>query len=116
MNKLSNEMRRQGSRLEVVYLPDINARRLIGVDLVLFDAFANFEEAVQKAIVAVRLHSLVPLVLLTGDYASDQLIDALRSGIDAIWSSQTPSDLLLARCNALLRRWRLSAEYRRNRK
>ncbi len=110
MKDLSTEMRLRGLRLEVVRLQEMNARRLIGVDLVLFDAFDNFEEALQKAIVAIRLHSRVPLVMVTSNYTSDQLINALRSGVDAIWSSLTPFDLLLARCNALLRRWRLSTE------
>jgi DNA-binding response OmpR family regulator len=41
---------------------------------------------------------------VTNRCSIDQLVDALTSGVDAIWSLEAPTDVLMARCKALLRR------------
>lgn len=108
VQQLSLEMHRHGLRFETTSLDELPSRPLAGVDLVLLDAFEDFENVIQIAAIRVRLKSRVPLVLLTRDYTSEQLVLALKSGVDAILSCQTPPDLILARCNAMIRRWRLS--------
>lgn len=107
--ELYRQMRRQGIEVCWSTLPEISVQMLKGVDMVLIDAFDDFDRIVQMAAVHIRIKSRVPLVLLTWDHSSQQLVLALRSGIDAILSCQTPPDLLMARCNALLRRWRASS-------
>lgn len=107
--ELYQQMRRQGIEVRWSTLPALTVQLLNGVDMVLIDAFDDFDSIVQMAAVRVRIKSRVPLVLLTQDYSSEQLVLALRSGIDALLSCQTPPDLLMARCNALLRRWRANS-------
>jgi DNA-binding response OmpR family regulator len=110
--ELYRQMRQQGIEVRWNTLAEITVPLLKGVDMVLIDAFDDFDSIVQMAAIRVRIKSRVPLVLLTQDYSSEQLVLALRSGVDAILSCQTPSDLLMARCNALLRRWRASSSAR----
>lgn len=111
-SELYQQMRQQGIEVRWSTLPELTVQLLNGIDMVLIDAFDNFDSIVQMAAIRVRIKSRVPLVMLTQEHSSEQLVLALRSGIDAILSCQTPPDLLMARCNALLRRWRASSSTR----
>ncbi|MCB0113141.1 MAG: hypothetical protein KDD84_03605, partial [Caldilineaceae bacterium] len=105
---------RQHIRVRWSSLDSLPHESLDGVDLVLIDAFVDFESTVQMAAARLRIKSRMPLVMLTQAYSSEQLVLALRSGIDAILSYDTSPALLMAHCNALLRRWRtgLAAQHR----
>ncbi|MBI1297621.1 hypothetical protein GC175_22000 [bacterium] len=111
-SELYRQLRQQGIEVRWSTLPELTVQLLNGVDMVLINAFDDFDSIVQMAAIRVRIRSRVPLVLLTQNYSSEQLVLALRSGIDAILSYQTPPDLLMARCNALLRRWRANSSTR----
>ncbi|MGB5052365.1 MAG: hypothetical protein WBO46_25670 [Caldilineaceae bacterium] len=71
----------------------------------MLDAFESLEGSIETIVARIRFESRVPLIMLTDGYSTEQLVTALTAGADAIWSLNTPVELLLARCKALLRRW-----------
>jgi len=104
---LYRHMQAQGLALKVVDAFEVSTADLLHADLVLLDAFdsqslgGSFETIVAR----IRFESRVPLIMLTDGYSTEQLVTALTAGADAIWSVNTPIELLLVRCHALLRRW-----------
>jgi len=103
--ELYRQMQSQGVTLTIVDAFDVTADELLRADLVLLDAFDSLEGSIETVVARVRFESRVPLVMLTNGYSSEQLVTALTAGADGIWSHNTPFELLLARCKALLRRW-----------
>jgi DNA-binding response OmpR family regulator len=53
----------------------------------------------------VRSKSKAPLIILTDNATLDWSLLALREGADAIFTMNTPDEIIFARSNALLRRW-----------
>ncbi len=78
-------------------------------DLILFECFDPIESEMKAAVDRIRVYSRAPLLLLTDDQAATWTVDALHAGADAIFTASTPNEVILARCNALLRRWLASA-------
>ena len=103
--ELYRRMQAQGLALTIVDAFDVTADELLSADLVLLDAFDSLEGSIEMVVARIRFESRVPLIMLTSGYSSEQLVTALTVGADGIWSLNTPVELLLARCNALLRRW-----------
>ena len=97
---LYHQMQDHGLVLTVVDAFDVTS-----ADLVLLDALDSVEGSVETIVARIRFESRVPLIMLTDGFSSEQLVIALTAGADAIWSLNTPVELLLARSNALLRRW-----------
>lgn len=104
--ELANQMRTQGVTLTIVDAFEVSSDELLRADLILLDAFDSLEGSIEMVVARVRFESRVPLIMLTNGYSSEQLVGALTAGADAIWSQHTPIELLVARCKALLRRWR----------
>lgn len=102
---LYRRMQGHGLLLTIVDAFDVTSAELTGADLVLLDAFDSVEGSVDTVVARIRFESRVPLIMLTDGYSSEQLVTALTAGADAIWSLNTPVELLLVRCKALLRRW-----------
>lgn len=98
-------MQNQGLSLSVVDAFDVTSAQLQNADLVLLDASDSVEGSVDTIVARIRFESKVPLVMLTDGYSTEQLVTALTAGADAIWSLNTPLEVLLVRCKALLRRW-----------
>lgn len=103
--QVQNKIRFQGVHLEVVDALGVSSDQLARADLILLEAFDRFDGMIETVLADIRLESRVPLVILTNDYSTDQLITALAAGADAIWDINAPQEILLARCKALLRRW-----------
>ena len=103
--ELYRRMQAQGVALTIVDAFDVTEDELLKADLVLLDAFDSLDGSIETVVARIRFASRVPLIMLTNGYSSEQLVTALTAGVDAIWSLNTPVELLLARCNALLRRW-----------
>jgi len=78
-------------------------------DLILFEYFDHIESEIKAVISQIRLASRAPLMMLTDDQSVAWTVDALNAGADAIFTINTPDEVILARCNALLRRWLASA-------
>ncbi|MBX3050855.1 MAG: hypothetical protein KF753_05240 [Caldilineaceae bacterium] len=102
---LRRQMQEQGLDLTVVDAFDVTTTDLLKADLILLDAFESLEGSIETIVARIRFESRVPLIMLTDGYSTEQLVTALTAGADAIWSLNTPVELLLARCKALLRRW-----------
>ena len=98
-------MTQQGLDLVVADALTVSTEELESADLVLLDAFDKVDGTVETVVARIRVESRVPLIMLTEGYSTEQLINALSAGADAIWSLNTPVDVLIVRCRALLRRW-----------
>ncbi|MBX3014325.1 MAG: response regulator transcription factor [Caldilineaceae bacterium] len=74
-------------------------------DLILFDSCTMTEQEMVRFLFKIRLFTQTPLIILTDNYTLDWAVSALRAGADAIFTINMPDDVILARSNALLRRW-----------
>ena len=102
---LYHHMQEQGLFLSVADIFEISSTDISRADLVLLDAFGSVDGSIETVVARIRFESKVPLIMLTDGSSIEQLVTALTAGADAIWSLNTPVEVLLARCKALLRRW-----------
>ncbi len=79
--------------------------QILGFDLILMEYFDHLESEMSAALSKIRTESRAPLMMLTDGQTPDWSVNALKAGADAIFNLNTPEDIILARCNALLRRW-----------
>ena len=79
--------------------------RILRSDLILFESYGRISYKTHNTLGNIRNRSRAPLVLLTDDQPVEWYINAIRAGADAILPLSTSNDIILARCNALLRRW-----------
>ncbi len=73
--------------------------------LIMLECVDAVEQEMLQQLDSVRSHSKAPLVVLTDNTTLDWSLLALREGADAIFTLNTPDEIILARSNALLRRW-----------
>jgi DNA-binding response OmpR family regulator len=99
-------MQRKYLQVDAISISELRNHQLADVDLVLLEAFEQIEELAHTAVISIRFKSRVPLVVLTNNFSSSELVSTLLAGVDAIWFAQYSVPVLLARCNAMLRRWR----------
>src|SRR5690606_34608278 len=102
---IENKLREHGLVVEVTCLEEVSSDQLAAADLVMFNAFEQLEGILETVVKRVRLESRVPLIMVTNGHSTEQLVVALMAGVDAIWSLHTSTDVLVARCKAVLRRW-----------
>jgi hypothetical protein len=74
-------------------------------DLIILECVEISEAVMLVQLNSIREVSQAPLIVLTDNYTLDWSLRALREGADAIFTLNTPDDVILARSNALLRRW-----------
>jgi len=86
---------------------DVPLEQILCFDLIVLESLGYTEADLPGLLQRIRLGSRAPLVLLDKTLSVESRIDALRAGADAILPLTTSSDVILARCMALLRRWRL---------
>lgn len=98
-------MMRHGIHVTIADAFDVSSDELERADLILLDAYSKVNGIVETIVSRIRFESQAPLIMLTSGFDADQLINALTAGADAIWSLNTPVDILVVRCRALLRRW-----------
>jgi len=77
-------------------------------DLILFECFEIVEQEMMNFLLKLRFFTQAPLIILTDNYALDWSIWALRGGADAVFTVNMPDEVIVARSNALLRRWIVS--------
>lgn len=77
-------------------------------DLILIEAREELTSKQWQALGWIRVGSLAPVVILTGDKPSDEAVSTIVSvaGADAVISLQLATDVIAAHCQALIRRWR----------
>ena len=74
-------------------------------ELIMLECVDVYEQEMLIRLDFVRQGSRAPLIVLTDNHTLDWSLLALREGADAIFTLNTPDDVIVARSNALLRRW-----------
>lgn len=74
-------------------------------DLIMLECVEIVENVMLTHLGSIRELSQAPLIVLTDNYTLDWSLRALCEGADAIFTLNTPDDIIVARSNALLRRW-----------
>lgn len=77
----------------------------LNCDLILLECLDTFEQEMMRILLKIRMFNQSPLIVLTDNHALDWSICALRGGADAIFTVNMPDEVIIARSNALLRRW-----------
>jgi hypothetical protein len=80
----------------------------LNCDLILLECLNTREQEMMKILLKIRLFNQAPLIVLTDNHALEWSICALHGGADAIFTVNMPDEVIIARSNALLRRWLLS--------
>lgn len=80
--------------------------QLVGCDLILFEAFGPMSPEQNATLISIRTTSTAPLVLLIGSARPDRTINGILAGADAVMPFNTATDVFVAHCRALVRRWR----------
>lgn len=76
--------------------------------LIMLECIEIIELEMLARLEQIRAQSNAPLVVLTDNSTLDWSLLALREGADAIFTMNTPDEVILARSVALLRRWGMS--------
>jgi len=77
----------------------------VACDLIMLECFDIVEQEMINFLLKLRFFTQSPLVILTDNYTLDWSIWALRCGADAVFTVNMPDEVIVARSNALLRRW-----------
>jgi len=77
----------------------------MGCALIILECVDMIEQEMLSRLDHLRAHSNAPLIVLTDNATLDWSLLALREGADAIFTLNTPDEVILARSTALLRRW-----------
>ena len=81
-------------------------KQLAGCDLILFEALGPINNEQEAALHWLRAGNYAPVVMLTTGIRSEQAIDGLIAGADAVIPLTTSHEVIVAHCQALMRRWR----------
>jgi DNA-binding response OmpR family regulator len=103
---LQQKLTERGLQLAFVNINEEDFTQIRNIDLILVEAFGHFREDLTSLMTQVRTHSHAPVIIVTDNQTLDWASTAITAGADAIVPSATPDEVILARCNALLRRWR----------
>jgi DNA-binding response OmpR family regulator len=94
-----------GMDVRVVRVDDEMLEQLTKVDLVMVEVTGRIDEEINMLLDDIRSNSHAPVVLLTDNYTLEWSIATLVAGADAVVTVNTPDEVIIARCKALLRRW-----------
>jgi hypothetical protein len=104
---LQKMLEARGISVEITYAFEVTSATLAKADLVLINAGEEIVGAAELLVTRVRLESLVPIAMLASHCSPNDLVTALCTGADAIWTLDMPPKVLYMHCLALLRRARL---------
>ncbi len=110
-NHLFEKFTNAGMSISFLNSEALSTNQLLTSDLILFEsqrciADRTDHDRTHKMLGHIRCQSRAPLVLLTDEQPIEWYISAIHSGADAILPLSTANEIILAHCNALLRRWR----------
>ncbi len=103
---LQQKLIERGLECTLITIKDDNWDQIRDIDLILVEAIGRFHQDLLALLTEVRTHSHAPVVMLTDNQTLDWSSAAITAGADAIVNIATPDEVIIARCNALLRRWR----------
>ena len=75
-------------------------------DLIVIEAQQHLTPYQRQAIKWVRTGSMAPIVVLIGEKRTEDTVDIITTGADAVIPLYWTSDAIMAHCQALMRRWR----------
>lgn len=106
---LLNRFGKEGLDIQVIEISSIDKVADHALcELIMLECINAFEHEMIDQLYRVRAGSQVPVIVLTDNHTLDWSLLALREGADAIFTLNTPDDIIIARSNALLRRWATS--------
>lgn len=103
--RVESKLREAGFQVSTANLLTKRHIDLDKVDVILVDGFERLDAILESTLARVRIESQAPLIVLTSRQSTEETIMALTAGADAIWSLETPIELLIVRIKTLLRRW-----------
>jgi DNA-binding response OmpR family regulator len=77
-----------------------------GCDLIVIEAQHHLTPYQRQAIQWVRTGSMAPIVVLIGEKHTEDTVDIIKTGADAVIPLYLTTDAIMAHCQALMRRWR----------
>lgn len=86
--------------------PEVSIEQILFFDLIIMEISGQRMLDISTTVQAIRVGSHAPLLLLSDSSDVNWRICAFRAGADAILPLNTPPPVFLARCQAMLRRWR----------
>jgi DNA-binding response OmpR family regulator len=81
-------------------------KKIQSADLIIIEDYGQSHRNLSSLLHQVRIHSHAPVVMLTDNQTFDWSSSAIAAGADAIVTIATADEVIIARCQALLRRWR----------
>jgi DNA-binding response OmpR family regulator len=108
--KLRSSLAQQGIAVDLITFLDKEQPNWPAFDLILFCAPDNFSQRIADCLTQIRAQSRAPILLLTESASLEWPLATLPAGADAVIVLETPDEVFLARCTALLRRWLVSRE------
>jgi DNA-binding response OmpR family regulator len=105
-DRLSQMFTEEGLSVQIVEIDSTLYDHIGRFDLIMLESFGQVDANTLAAVETIRMGSRAPMVMLMSSYARTETIDALQAGVDAVWALGMPREMLLARCRALLRRWK----------
>lgn len=104
-NRLLFKLAEKGMHIITVDVQKLVPDSLAGCDLILLEAPDSAVLDLCRTLTQIRRQSRAPLILLTGENSSTFNVELFQAGADAILPLTTDENILLARSQALLRRW-----------
>ena len=91
--------------LRIVAMDNLLPQELDNCDLVLVQMKSRSTTDQLKAVTSIRNASLAPVVILTAHDTPAEDLDILLAGADAVIPLFTTPNVIVAHCQALIRRW-----------
>ncbi|NJN84573.1 MAG: response regulator transcription factor [Caldilineaceae bacterium] len=80
-------------------------QELVNFDLLVVEEEVGEPASSLRLVEHVRLHSYVPMVVIANTTDSEWAIQLLEAGADAVLTTQVRPEVIVAHCQAILRRW-----------
>lgn len=101
-----NAFYKAGIYVWIMTAKEVSLEQILFFDLIILEAWGPKGLGISNMITHIRHGSHAPLLLLSDSNDMSWRIRAFREGADAVLPVSTPPAVFLARCQALLRRWR----------
>lgn len=102
---LLNRITIEGVVIQTIEITEVASTDTSKYDLILLECLNAVENEMLLLLSCIRNANRAPLMMLTDNHTLDWSLCALQAGADAIVTVNTPDEIIIARCNALLRRW-----------
>lgn len=101
-----NAFSKAGIHVWIMTATEVSLEQILFFDLIIIEAVGPKVLDISDTINHIRISSHAPLLLISDSEDMRWRIRAFRDGADAVLPVSTPPAVFLARCQAMLRRWR----------